>query len=64
MPICEADPQRAGLQQGNEMRFFPIITAIAAIVVLFFVVFQRDRVREIAGYGPGDTRAEAETAAQ
>ena len=40
------------------MRFFPIITAIAASVVLFFVVFQRDTVLRIAGYGPGDTAAE------
>jgi membrane fusion protein, multidrug efflux system len=31
------------------MRPFPILTAIAAIVVLFFLVFQRDTLRGIAG---------------
>ncbi len=36
------------------MRFFPIVTAIAAIVVLFFAVFQRDELLRLAGYGSGD----------
>ncbi len=44
------------------MRFFSIVTAIAAIAVLFFLVFQRDAVLELAGYetdaAPGGATAE------
>ena len=34
------------------MRIIPILTALAAMVVLFFLVFQREALREIAGFAP------------
>lgn len=38
------------------MRIIPVLTALAAVVVLFLMVFQRDTVRAIAGF---ETPAEA-----
>lgn len=40
------------MHPGKEMRFFSIITAIVTIVILFFVVFQRDALMSLAGLGP------------
>ncbi len=44
------------------MRFFSIVTAIATIAVLFFVLFQREELLQLAGIGP-EIGPEAELAA-
>ncbi len=46
------------------MRIFSIVTAIATVAVLFLVLFQRDRVLELAGTGPGADQAPAQQAPQ
>lgn len=43
------------------MRPIPILTAIAAIVVLFFLVFQRDMLRGIAGFEPSPVETAEQT---
>lgn len=44
------------------MRPIPILTAIVAVVVLFFLVFQRDMLRGIAGFEPSPVEAAEQTA--
>lgn len=46
------------------MRIIPVFTAIAAIAILFMLVFERDRVMEFAGLGPTETATEEVTTAE
>ncbi len=46
----DAKPARPACNRGTEMRLFSILTAIATVAVLFFLVFQRDDVLRLAGY--------------
>ncbi|MXQ07000.1 efflux RND transporter periplasmic adaptor subunit [Alphaproteobacteria bacterium GH1-50] len=43
------------------MRFFPILTAVVVVAVLYFLVFERDRLLEFAGAPAEETVIPAET---